>query len=250
MTKLLKKRRISYGNFIIFAGGMEKKLSVNTILWLLCAASGVLLSIPWLVPHAGMVSLVALVPLLLAEYIASGAGIRRFWLWHYSTFVLWNALTTFWVCNATVGGGIFAVLANALQMSLVFGLFRLARRRLRGALPYVLLAAAWIAWERWYLTQAEISWPWLVLGNAFATSVKDIQWYSVTGTLGGSLWVWCANLALFGTLVSLAGGRWKEWTGAARAAVCCSLALAFFAPPVISIIMYHGYAARSRSAWS
>ena len=245
MTKLLKKRRISYGNFIIFAGGMEKKLSVKTILWLLCAASGVLLSIPWLVPHAGMVSLVALVPLLLAEYIAAGAGIRRFWLWHYSTFVLWNALTTFWVCNATVGGGIFAVLANALQMSLVFGLFRLARGRLRGALPYVLLAAAWIAWERWYLTQAEISWPWLVLGNAFATSVKDIQWYSVTGTLGGSLWVWCANLALFGTLVSLAGGRWKEWTGAARAAVCCSLALAFFAPPVISLIMYHGYEERS-----
>ena len=165
---------------------MGRTLSTKATLWCLSAASAVLLSLPWLVPHLGLLSLVAFVPLLLAEYIAAGAGVKRFWIWHYSTFVLWNALTTFWVCNATVGGGIFAVLANALQMSLVFGLFRLARKRLSGVVPYIFLAAAWIAWERWYLTSAEISWPWLVLGNAFATSVKDIQWYSITGTLGGS----------------------------------------------------------------
>ena len=145
---------------------MARTLSTKATLWCLCAASAVLLSIPWLVPHTGLLSLVALVPLLLAEYIAQGAGVKRFWVWHYSTFVLWNALTTFWVCNATVGGGIFAVLANSLQMSLVFGLFRLSRKRLGGVVPYVFLAVAWIAWERWYLTSAEISWPWLVLGNA------------------------------------------------------------------------------------
>lgn len=218
------------------------------MLWGLSVASAVILSLPWLVPHAGVFALVGLVPLLLAEYIAAGASVKRFWIWHYSTFVLWNAITTFWVCNATVAGGIFAVLANALQMSLVFGLFRLARKRLKGAVPYILLAAAWIAWERWYLTSAEISWPWLVLGNAFAGSIRDVQWYSVTGTLGGSLWVWCANLGIFGTFVSLAEGKWKLWNGKARAAAIAGLVLVLAGPLVCSAVMYNSYEERSEGS--
>ena len=214
-------------------------------MWLLAGASGVLMSIPWLVPHTGLVSLVALVPLLVADYIATGAKQKHFWVWHYSSFVLWNAITTFWVCNATVGGGIFAVLANSLQMSLVWGLFRLSKKRLSGAVPYILLVAAWIAWERWYLTSAQISWPWLVLGNAFATSVRSIQWYSITGTLGGSLWVWCSNLAVFGTLVALSSGHWQKWGKAARGAVLGALALLFIGLPLCSTIMYHSYQEQS-----
>ena len=203
------------------------------------------MSIPWLVPHTGMVSLVALVPLLVADYIATGAKQKHFWIWHYSSFVLWNALTTFWVCNATVGGGIFAVLANSLQMSLVWGLFRLSKKRLGGVVPYVLLVATWIAWERWYLTSAQISWPWLVFGNAFATSVRSIQWYSITGTLGGSLWVWCSNLAVFGALVALAQGRVQKWTKAARTAVLCAIVLLFAGLPICSSIMYNSYREKS-----
>ena len=214
-------------------------------MWLLAGASGVLMSIPWLVPHTGLLALVGFVPLLMAEYIATGAKVRHFWFWHYGSFVLWNALTTFWVCNATVGGGIFAVLANSLQMSLVFGLFRLARKKLSGVVPYILLAAAWIAWERWYLTSAEISWPWLVLGNAFATNIKDIQWYSVTGTLGGSLWVWCSNLGIFGLITALGNGKWQEWTRAARIVVISALALLLIGLPVVSGIMFATYQERS-----
>ena len=225
-----------------------RRLSIHAVLWLLCAASAVLMSIPWLVPHCGLLMLVALVPLLTAEYIATGAGIKRFWYWHYPTFVLWNALTTFWVCNATVGGGIFAVMANALQMSLIFGLFRFSRKRFKGVLPYILLAAAWIAWERWYFTSAEISWPWLAFGNAFATNIKDIQWYSVTGTLGGSLWVWCANLGVFGLIITLAKGRWNDLTAWARGAIVAGLVLVLAGPALCSAIMYNSYEERSEGS--
>ena len=95
---------------------------------LLAFISAVLLSVPYLVPGTGFLSLIAFVPLLIAEQYATMAGIKGFWKWHYGCFVLWNAFTTFWVCNATLGGGIFAVLANALQMSLIFGLFRWSRK--------------------------------------------------------------------------------------------------------------------------
>ena len=209
---------------------MPRKLTIL----LLVVISSALLSVPFLVPGTGWLSLVAFVPLLWAEDIATGDGMKGFCWWHYLCFVLWNAATTFWVCNATVGGGIFAILANALQMSLVFGLFRWSRKWLSGALPYLFLAFAWIAWERWYLTSAQISWPWLVLGNAFARTTGWIQWYEYTGTLGGSLLVWAANLSVFGILESLDSGRWMTFNRKAKSAALLGTLALFVAPPVVS----------------
>lgn len=203
-----------------------RKMNRNVMIALLVALSALLLSVPFLVSRMGFLVLIAFVPLLCAEEIASKSEMKRFWIWHYLTFVLWNAATTFWVCNATVGGGIFAILANALQMSLIFGLFRWSRKYIHGALPYLFLMLAWLAWERYYLTWAEISWPWLVLGNAFARTTGWIQWYEYTGTLGGSLWIWAVNLSVFGILMSMGSGRWRRFNGKARfAALGGTLAL-------------------------
>ena len=121
---------------------------LQLLLWGLCILFAVLMSIPYIVPHTGFMALFGIVPLLMMDRVASMSGVRRIWIYHYSAFVLWNAFTTFWVCNATVGGGIFAVLANAFQMSVIFALFRLSKRYFSGILPYIFLAAAWIAWER------------------------------------------------------------------------------------------------------
>lgn len=204
---------------------------------LLAFISAVLLSVPYLVPGTGFLSLIAFVPLLIAEQYATMAGIKGFWKWHYGCFVLWNAFTTFWVCNATLGGGIFAVLANAFQMSLIFGLFRWSRKQVSGAVPYIFLAFAWIAWERFYLTWAEISWPWLVLGNAFARTTGWIQWYEYAGTLGGSLWIWTTNLAVFGVLMTLAYGNWRNRTLAARLFFSLGTLALFAVPPVLSLFI-------------
>ncbi len=196
-----------------------------------------LMSLPWLVPHLGWTALAGLLPLLIMERLASEYKIKRFWWWHYSTFVLWNAATTWWVGEATVAGAIFAILANSLQMSVVFGSFRWVKRRLGGVLPYVFLAAAWMAWERYYLTVAQISWPWLVLGNAFADTTSLIQWYSVLGTLGGSLWIWLSNLSLFGLMVALSDGRMSRWNGKARLATLIAVLTAFFGPMLWSLCL-------------
>ena len=205
----------------------------NMLIWGLVALFAVMMSIPYLVPHTGFLALFAIVPLLCMDRIADMTGRKRVWIYHYSAFVLWNAVTTFWVCNATIGGGIFAVLANSLQMSLVFGLVRLSKKRFSGSLPYIFLMTAWIAWERFYF-DAEISWPWLVLGNSFARSIWAIQWYEFTGALGGSLWIWMCNLSIFGILVSLSDGSISHWNGKAKAAAATGLLVLFVAPPVVS----------------
>lgn len=217
---------------------MKNQKCLMALLMLLFA---VLMSVPYLIPYCGFTALVGIVPLLCMERIASLTGMKRFWLWHWSAFVLWNAFTTFWVCNATVGGGIFAVLANAFQMSLVFGLFRWSKKVLRGSLPYILLAALWIAWEKWYLVSAQISWPWLVLGNAFARTVPLAQWYEYLGTLGGSLWIWACNLGVFGLMVALSDGSWFRFNAKARFAASAGTVLVFAAPAVLSMLMYRSY---------
>lgn len=217
----------------------------NRLLWIFVLLFAVLMSIPWLVPHTGALALIGFIPLLLAEDLATQLRIKHFWWYHYAAFVLWNAATTFWVCNATVGGGIFAVLANALQMSVIFSLFRLSRKRLGGVLPYIFLAVMWIAWERWYLQSAEISWPWLVLGNAFAGTTRLVQWYEYTGPLGGSLWIWGVNLAAYGLLVAFADGRQRRWTPAASICTIVGTTLLVAGPVLLSHTLYHHYEEKS-----
>ena len=207
----------------------------NMILWGLTVFFALLMSVPFIIPHTGFLALFGIVPLLCMERIADMMGKKRIWIYHYSAFVLWNAITTFWVCNATVGGGIFAVLANSLQMSLIFGLFRLSKRKFKGSLHYIFLAVAWIAWERFYF-DAEISWPWLVLGNSFARTTWAIQWYEFTGTLGGSLWVWACNLGLFGLFVSISDGSISEWNRKARIAALGGYAAILILPFIASAI--------------
>jgi len=212
----------------------------NMLLWGLVVLFALMMSAPFIIPHTGMIALFGLLPLLMMERIASQSGKKHIWIYHYIAFVLWNTITTFWVCNATVGGGIFAILANSLQMSLVFGLFRLSKKKFSGALPYIFLAVTWIAWERFYF-DAEISWPWLVLGNSFARTTWAIQWYEFTGTLGGSLWIWACNLGLFGIMVSLSDGSFFSWNGKARAASLTGYAVLVIVPFIGSSVIGKEY---------
>lgn len=217
-----------------------KKTNTNLLFAGLSVMFAVLMSLPYLVPHLGFLALFAFLPLLVMDRIATLSGSKHFWVWHYLSFVLWNAATTFWVCNATVGGGLFAVFANALQMSVIFAVFRFSKKHMSGPLPYVFLAVMWIAWERAYF-DAEISWPWLVLGNAFATSIRSVQWYEYTGALGGSLWIWVTNLSVFGLMVALSDGRWSRYNGKAKTAAVAGCVLVTAAPFAVSLAIYDNY---------
>ena len=218
---------------------------INLTILLLCVLSSVLLSIPWLVPHTGALVLVAFVPLLCADAVSRQYRLRHFWIYPFLTFVFWNAATTFWVCEATVGGGIFAILANSLQMSIVWGLYRLASRVFRkGPLPYIFLAAMWMAWESVYFN-VDISWPWLVLGHAFAGSTHSVQWYEYTGVMGGSLWAWLCNLGFFGLIAAVSDGNWRKWNNAARFSAAFAILLVVAGPIVLSKSIYDNYEERS-----
>lgn len=214
---------------------------------LMAVLSAGMLSLPWLVPHCGAFALFAFIPLLCADAFATELKSKHFWPFALLTFLIWNSATTFWVCNATMGGGIFAIVVNSLVMTLIWGLFRRSKKVLFGALPYIFLAAAWISWERIYFA-LDISWPWLTLGNAFANSVRMVQWYEYTGSLGGSLWVWAVNLGMFGLIAATTDGYWGARGHKAMMAALLGVTVVLAGPMVFSKYLYDNYEEKSEGS--
>lgn len=206
---------------------------------ILLLIASILMSVPFLVPHTGLIALIALVPLLCAERLSD--DVKGYFWWRYLALIIFNALTTFWVWNATAAGAILAIVLNALQMALVFEVARWSKKWLSGVLPYIFLMVLWLSFERQYFA-ADVSWPWLTFGNAFARTTHLVQWYEYTGLLGGSLWVWLVNLSLFGLMVSFSDGRFFEtWRPQARIAALAGIAALIIVPIASSLHIYHSY---------
>ena len=176
-------------------------------LLLLSLVSGILLAVPYIFPHCGIIALIAFLPLLAADHIAKENKTRQFWICYYSAFLVWNIIATWWIWYATPAGAVAAIILNALQMAIIFRLFRTRFISGKGGLfPYVALAVMWCAWEYNYQNW-QVTWPWLNLGNSFAQSIKHIQWYEFTGSTAGSLWILIINGLVFKALLHLSEGR-------------------------------------------
>ncbi|MDY6801955.1 MAG: apolipoprotein N-acyltransferase [Bacteroidota bacterium] len=168
--------------------------------FILVFLSSILLTLPWYQHFSGIIILIALIPLLLVEdYLyQTQKQNKSVVLYGYAalTFSVWNILTTFWIYKAAPIGAVVAIIVNTFLMSTVFWMFHLTKRKLGAKFGQFALIVYWIGFEYFYLN-AEISWPWLNLGNGLAKDIKLVQWFEYTGTLGGTLWILLTNLMLF-----------------------------------------------------
>ena len=221
---------------------MQKNSSIRKgSLWLLAAGSALLLSLPFLVPHLGFLSLVAFVPLFQLDRMLREGAVRHAFWYYFTAFLLFNVATTFWIWFVSGPGAVAAILLNALQMAAVFAIGRwggrVIRRRVKcpslaDLLSWIFFALTWLAWEHVYF-EIELSWPWLCLGNAFATTTRLVQWYEIVGAVGGSAWILLCNILVYAWL---SGGSRKArlLTG--------TLAAAFIVIPILcSEIRYATY---------
>lgn len=164
--------------------------------------SGLLLWVGWPPHHAvlAFTLFIGFVPLLWIEEQISRTAPQRSRAkvlgYSYLGFLVFNATTTWWVCNASVPGGLFAIIANAFLMAVVFLLYHITKQQLGKALGYFSLLLYWLGFEYFHL-RWELTWPWLTLGNGLAEGPMLIQWYEWIGTLGGSLWILGTNLLIF-----------------------------------------------------
>ncbi len=157
--------------------------------WTASLVSGLLLGIsfsPFPFPFPLLIIPAFVLMLRLTELTGSA---REMAYVSYAGLLLWNIITTYWLTFATIAGGIAAILANSAIMTLPLMLIWMIRH---SRLPFWLTApstpAVWLTYEflhfRW-----DLSWPWISLGNSFATAPWLVQYISVTGMLGITFWI-------------------------------------------------------------
>jgi apolipoprotein N-acyltransferase len=199
--------------------------------FLLAALSGILLSAAWPVSPLTALIFIAWTPLLWLEY--QGISRRKFFGWTYLTMLIWNTAATWWIWNASAPGAIGAILANSLLMCLPWLGFHFVKSRAGERTGYLSLIAFWLSFEYLHLHDWGLSWPWLTLGNVFATHTDWIQWYEFTGVSGGSAWIMIVNLLLF----LLLRKKWMQATFHKGYALSAAAALAL--PLLASLYIRH-----------
>ena len=143
---------------------------------------------------------IAFVPFFyLAEWGRSTSKGKNFGVL-FLALMLWNISTTWWVWFASDVGAIAMLILNSLLMYLPFGLSRwLQRKKWFKWDAKWLFIALWLLYEyghhRW-----DLSWPWLTLGNAFSGMPWYVQWYELTGTLGGTALILSVNILVYQAL--------------------------------------------------
>ncbi len=156
---------------------------------------GLLLWGAWPVSSLTFLIFIAWIPLLWLESTMKSR--KKFFGLTYLVMFIWNVATTWWIWNASPPGAISAFFANSLIMCLPWLGFKIVKKRLGEKIGYVSLIAFWMCFEYIHLQDWGLSWPWLTLGNAFATHPQWVQWYEFTGTSGGTLWILLVNILLF-----------------------------------------------------
>jgi apolipoprotein N-acyltransferase len=210
------------------------KLHLHAIL------TGLLLTLAWMEWGTGLSLLIALIPLLLVEsQIIQGENKksgRQIFLFAFEAFFIWNLLSTWWIVYATAFGAFGAIIINTLLYSFIFWLYHITRKNSNRTTGYIALICYWIGFEYFYLN-AEISWPWLNLGNGLANNVQLIQWYEYTGSLGGSLWILLSNILLF----SLLDDKIRQKTFKQRRAKTIAWLALILIPVCFSLLRYYTY---------
>lgn len=166
----------------------------------LSCVSGILLSLPWVAEGWEFALFFAFVPLLWVDEILINSNSEHktpiVFLYASLSFLIWNIVTCWWMGYVSVTGMLFVTSLNALLMAIIWWL------RYRVLLHFGIssglfsLVVFWLSFE-FISHYGLLPWPWLILGNGLANSVKLIQWYEFTGVLGGSLWILIVNILLY-----------------------------------------------------
>ncbi|MDR2009508.1 MAG: apolipoprotein N-acyltransferase [Bacteroidales bacterium] len=214
----------------------------NTTLnnFILSISSGLILCLGWTQLGLGWTSFIAFVPLLIImeRLIKSEKknGGSQFFGYTYLTFIIWNALSTWWIYYATLPGAIAAIVLSSLFMAIVMRVSYSSFKAFGRRIGYIVFATNWVAFEYLFMN-SDISWPWLVLGNSFSNNISLIQWYEYTGHFGGSVWIVVINLFIYEILRQLTEKKEKKKIRNYSIGLACLI----FIPMIFSGIRYSTY---------
>ena len=164
----------------------------------------------------------AWLPLLHAERLhdARTAGRRRAFVpYTFPALFIWNASCAwwFWCVSEPLGTKLISVgapvIIGTLMMVVPWWLKRVVHRAYGAKTSLIAFIFFWLAGE-YFRHGGDLQWPWFAIGNVFGTHPAWVQWYEVTGVLGGSLWVLLMALLFDKTIVAWRASRkiaWGHW---------------------------------------
>jgi len=201
--------------------------------------SGLIFFLAWPVKGFPFLLFIAFVPLLLIQHqisVDNRLRARHLFLYSFIAFLLWNVGTTWWVGCIHFGqeAALMAFTANALLMAFTFLVYHKVKRALPERFGTFAIIPIWIAFE--YLHHDwDLTWPWLTLGNGFASWNACVQWYEYTGVFGGSFWILLINVLLFDLYIyrNTLLRPWKR-----RTIYIASASLLLIIPLIVSWVIY------------
>ena len=164
---------------------------------ILSVTGGFLSGSAWSGWCSGLILLISFVPFFLIEnWLFENPckfGKNACFIYLLPGFVIFSILAMGWMRVASVTGAIFVILGLAFLMTFTIWSAHILRLRAGNIPGFVSLITLWLSYELLSLNVNIVS-PWLNLGNGLAKDILFIQWYDVTGTAGGTLWILCSNL--------------------------------------------------------
>lgn len=170
----------------------------------LSVISGILSGLAWTGWCSGLILLIAFVPYFLIEnYLYENPkkfSPNAFFIYILPGFVIFSIIGISWMRVASITGAICVIMGLSFLMAFTTWLAHIVRQRRGNRAGIISMITFWLAYEFISLNVNIVS-PWLNLGNGLSKDILFIQWYDVTGTAGGSLWILSSNILLAIVLV-------------------------------------------------
>lgn len=202
----------------------------------LAIASGLAFAASWPPSSIGIFLLVALIPFFEAERLMlerkqpavlfAGCSILFSFVWHL--------ISQSWFVELGVGVALSTMLLNSLLLTLFLVPAHLLKRKgwlVAGDMAFV---SGWISFDFLHLNW-ELAYPLLGLGNGLAAFPLLVQWYEMTGVLGGSCWILVANLLGFRLYRKIMDNSQPAF----RSAAIRNWSLSLLLPVALSFCLYY-----------
>jgi len=202
----------------------------------LSAAGGIMAGLAWTNWFTGLILLTAFVPFfILGNYLFENRDRFRsnaFFVYLMPGMLIFTSMSVGWVRTASIPAMITVIAGMSFMMTFTLWLGNTIILRAGTITGSIAVISFWMAFEFLNLRLPVLS-PWINLGNGLAKDIVFIQWYEITGTGGGTLWVLLSNLLLSYSIVNYLtqNKKYKLWFSL--------WILLVIIPSIISIIRFY-----------
>jgi apolipoprotein N-acyltransferase len=175
----------------------------------LSVTGGILSGLAWSGWCSGLILLIGLVPFFLIEnYLyehRANNSPNAFFIYTLPGFLIFSILSLGWIRMASIVAAICVITGMTFLMAFTSWVAHVVRLKAGNILSVAAIFSFWLGYEYLCLNFDLIT-PWVNLGNGLAKDILFIQWYEVTGTAGGTLWILLSNLLLSVFLIRSSNG--------------------------------------------